>query len=53
MRNEQATQLIFELSRTGRQAVRLPDCDVPQRPIAELLPQDALAANPPPLPQLS
>ena len=53
MRNEQATQLIFELSRRGCEAERLPDCDVPARPLAELLPPDALAAAPLPLPELS
>jgi glycine dehydrogenase subunit 2 len=53
MRNKQATQLLFELSRPGRRAVRLPDCDVPPRPIEELLPADALASSPLPLPDLS
>ena len=53
MKNDQATQLIFELSRPGREAVRLPACDVPKRPLAELLPQEAIAASPPPLPEVS
>ena len=53
MRNQQATQLIFELSRRGCEAERLPDCDVPARPLAELLPPDALAASPLPLPEVS
>jgi glycine dehydrogenase subunit 2 len=53
MRNQQATQLMFELSRPGRQAVRLPECDVPLRPLDELLPPEALAATPPPLPELT
>jgi len=53
MRNQQATQLLFELSRAGRQAERLPECDVPERPLADLLPADALAASPLPLPELS
>jgi len=53
MRNQQATQLLFELSRAGRQAERLPECDVPERPLADLLPVDALAASPLPLPELS
>ncbi len=52
MRNTQATQLLFELSKPGVRGVRLPDCDVPDRPIEELLPADALAAEPPPLPEL-
>jgi hypothetical protein len=29
MRNKHATQLIFELSTTGRNGVVLPECDVP------------------------
>ena len=41
MRNTQATQLLFELSKPGVRGVRLPDCDVPDRPIEELLPTDA------------
>jgi len=53
MRNQQATQLIFELSRPGRRAVRLPDCDVPRRPVEELIPPEAIAASPPPLPELT
>ncbi len=53
MRNRQATQLVFEQSRPGRRAVRLPECDVPERPVGELLPPEALAEGPPPLPELS
>lgn len=53
MRNTQATRLLFELSKRGRRAVRLPACDVPQRPCAELLPADWLAAAPPPLPEVA
>jgi len=33
-----AENLIFEISRAGRRGVTLPECDVPQRPIGELLP---------------
>jgi glycine dehydrogenase subunit 2 len=33
--------------------VRLPKCDVPERPVEELLPAVAVAAAPPPLPELS
>lgn len=53
MRNQQATQLIFELSSPGRRAVQLPACDVPARPLEELLPRRALASAPPPLVELT
>jgi glycine dehydrogenase subunit 2 len=53
MRNTRATQLLFELSRRGRRGVRLPAADVPEVPLAELLPAEALAAALPPLPELT
>ncbi len=53
MRNHLATQLLFDLSRPGTAAPRLPACDVPQRPVGELLPAWALAEETPPLPELS
>ncbi len=53
MRNTRDTKLLFELSEAGRRAHRLPACDVPERPVAELLPATVLAAAPPPLPELS
>jgi len=53
MRNRQATKLLFELSRPGCRSTRLPESDVPARPVEELLPADALAEEPPPLPELS
>lgn len=53
MRNQQHTKLLFELSRPGRRAHRLPALDVPAEPIESLLPSDALAAAPPPLPELA
>jgi glycine dehydrogenase subunit 2 len=53
MRNTRATQLLFELSRPGRRATRLPAADVPAMPLAELLPAEMLAAAPPPLPELT
>jgi glycine dehydrogenase subunit 2 len=37
-----AEKLVFEISQPGRTGVTLPDCDVPERPIAELLPGVAL-----------
>ena len=53
MRNRQATRLLTELTRPGLRAVQMPACDVPERPVAELLPPDALAAAPLPLPELT
>jgi glycine dehydrogenase subunit 2 len=43
---------LFEQSQPGRRGVQLPDCDVPQRPLANLLPAGAIADTPPPLPEL-
>src|SRR3989304_1809355 len=53
MRNTKATQLLFELSKPGCQAVRMPDCDVPARRVDELLPQNAISSSPLRLPELS
>ncbi len=53
MRNTRATQLLFELSKSGRRGVRLPAADVPEVPLTDLLPADALASAPPPLPELT
>lgn len=53
MRNQQHTQLIFELSRPGRRAHRLPPLDVPAVTLTDLIPVDALAVEPPPLPELA
>jgi glycine dehydrogenase subunit 2 len=53
MRNQQAGQLLFEQSRPGRQAVVLPECDVPRQPVDQLLPASAVADAPPPLPELT
>ncbi|MDQ0494939.1 aminomethyl-transferring glycine dehydrogenase subunit GcvPB [Paenibacillus brasilensis] len=44
--------LIFELSRPGRIAYSLPACDVPRRPVAELLPDYALRSEPAVLPEV-
>ena len=49
----QSTQLLFELSRPGRRATRLPECDVPETPPNELVPESMLADAPPPLPELA
>jgi len=53
MRNTLASRSLFELSHAGRRAAVFPACDVPQRPLTELLPARSLAAAPPPLPELS
>jgi glycine dehydrogenase subunit 2 len=49
MDKPQSTELLFELSHSGRRAHRLPDCDVPT-PAG--LPASALAETPPPLPEI-
>src|SRR5260370_39020706 len=51
MDKNQSTGLLFEMSRPGRRTHLLPDCDVPAPAADELLPRDALAAAPPPLPE--
>ena len=43
---------VFELSRPGRIGAQMPECDVPETPVAELLPGVALRAELP-LPELS
>src|SRR5689334_4562224 len=53
MRNTRATQLLFEMSKPGRRADLLPAVDVPDLPLDELLPREALALAPPPLPELT
>ena len=53
MRNTRATQLLFELSKPGRRATQLPQCDVPETPLSELLPADAVMTAPLPLPELT
>ena len=53
MRNTQATQLLFELAHPGRRAARFPEADTPDVPLEELLPAEFLAAEPPPLPEVT
>ena len=53
MRNMRATSLLFELSKPGRRATRLPASDVPERAIDELLPTRMVADEPPPLPEVA
>jgi glycine dehydrogenase subunit 2 len=45
--------LLFELSRPGRRAARWPQCDVPAPPVEALVPAEALAERPPPLPEVA
>src|SRR5437588_7584328 len=49
MQNTQSTALLFEISHPGRRCHRLPACEVPSD---TGLPRDALAAGPPPLPEV-
>ncbi len=51
MRNRHATQLLFELSKPGRSAVRLPDSDVPSA--ERSIPERFRASGPVPLPELT
>jgi len=53
MRNLKSTELLFELSKPGRRSVLLPKVDVPRRALDELLPVDAVAETPLPLPELA
>ncbi|MEX1040221.1 MAG: aminomethyl-transferring glycine dehydrogenase subunit GcvPB [Pirellulaceae bacterium] len=53
MRNQQATQLLSELSKPGRVAVQWPSSDVPETPLGDLFPAESLAEQPPRLPELT
>src|SRR5206468_175669 len=53
MRNLKTSTLLFELSRPGRRAATLPVCDVPAESVEKLLPREALAERPPPLPEVA
>lgn len=53
MRNTLATKPLFELSKPGRRAARYPESDVPTVPVDQLLPAEALASAPPPLPEVA
>jgi glycine dehydrogenase subunit 2 len=46
-------KLIFELSSPGRVAFSLPESDVPERPLGELIPRDQLRSTPAALPEVS
>ncbi|VTS01148.1 aminomethyl-transferring glycine dehydrogenase subunit GcvPB [Tuwongella immobilis] len=54
MNNTQSTELIYEISKPGRRAHRLPPCDVPvTEPVDQLVPPQYLAKNAPPLPEVA
>jgi glycine dehydrogenase subunit 2 len=53
MRNTRSTQLLFELSRPGRRATRLPECDVPRVELETLVPREMLAPEPLDLPEVA
>ena len=50
---EQDQPLLFERGAPGRVAYQLPPMDVPERPLAELIPPGHLRKEPAPLPELS
>src|SRR5436305_91359 len=53
MNNTQSTEVIFELSKSGRRCHLTPACDVPSsQPLNKLIPQEHLAEQPPPLPEV-
>src|SRR5262245_35209887 len=53
MNRTQSTELLFELSHSGRRAHRLPACDVPVPDALPIFPENCLAVEPPPLPELA
>ena len=53
MRNQHSTQLIFELSTTGRSGVVLPQCDVPTQDMEQLVPASLLQDRYPSLPEVT
>lgn len=52
MEKNQSTALLFEISHPGRRCHRLPECDVPAPPTADLIPDAVRAIAPPPLPEV-
>ncbi|NLL48465.1 MAG: aminomethyl-transferring glycine dehydrogenase subunit GcvPB [Firmicutes bacterium] len=53
MTKRRLVPLIFERSTPGRRGYRLPDLDVPEVPVTELIPSDMLREEPPALPEVS
>ncbi len=52
MNNSQSTELVFELSKPGRRCHLLPKCDVPTKPVEQLLPRHQRCETVPPLPEV-
>src|ERR1051325_7586269 len=53
MRNTLATKLLFELSQPGRRGAVFPKSDVPERPLAEMIPASQRSTSAPALPELT
>jgi len=53
MTKRRLVPLIFERSAPGRRGYRLPDLDVPEVPVTELIPSEFLRDEPPALPEVS
>lgn len=53
MTTRKLVPLIFERSTPGRRGYRLPDLDVPEVPVSELIPSEFLRDEPPALPEVS
>ena len=53
MNNRKATALIFEISKASRRAIDLPDSDVPQTAVANVIPPRLLRKVPAALPEVS
>jgi glycine dehydrogenase subunit 2 len=49
----EAARAIYEKSKPGRRAAALPAAEVPEKPIAELIPESLLRAEPPRLPEIA
>ena len=49
---KKTTPLIFEMSVPGRQAHQLPECDVPEAELSQLIPEELLREAPPELPEV-
>ena len=49
----QAEPFIFQKSSPGRRCFTLPTCDVPEKPVTHLLPQNVLRENPARLPEVA
>src|ERR1700757_3208529 len=52
MNNLDHPPLLFESSRPGRATAILPESDVPDRPLAEMIPEAHRSSTRPPLPEL-